>query len=240
MKRLTLAISCLLSTSAFAAPEKKDFDSKGISEVVVENTSGKLTITAEEGAKAVVLATKNKFSDKCKMSVDKSGNKLILKVETSSSFFTKVECDVDFEVKVPKSVDLMLTVGSGKVTIKGITGALNFKIGSGNIVADGSFHKIDGMCGSGRIEVKGLTGGGELKTGSGGMALTFLKGALKGELAIKAGSGDVSVLFPKGSKIKTSFHAGSGELSNVLGDTSNAPFLVSMKAGSGNLKIESY
>jgi hypothetical protein len=47
-------------------------------------------------------------------------------------------------------------------------------------------------------------------------------------------------MFPKGTKVKTSYKAGSGEMSNELGDNPEAAFKVSMKAGSGDLKIKSY
>ncbi|MEK6774530.1 MAG: DUF4097 family beta strand repeat-containing protein [Bdellovibrionota bacterium] len=240
MKQLLLIIFFLLSQSTFAETENKEFESKGLNEVSVENISGKVTVSAFEGAKASVVATKNKFSDKCKMSIDRSGNKLVLKVEKSGGVFSSDECDVDFEVKVPKAVDLSLNVGSGNMIINGIHGALNFKVGSGNTSADGSFKKIDGMSGSGNVTVKGLNGGGGIKTGSGEINLTFTNKSLKGELDLKAGSGNATLLFPKGSKVKTNFFAGSGQVSNELGDNPNALFLVSMKAGSGNLKIKSY
>lgn len=115
-----------------------------------------------------------------------------------------------------------------------------FKIGSGDISADGSFKKIEGKSGSGDIDVKGLAGGGELKTGSGEINITFASSPIKGVLDIKTGSGDATLFFPKGARVKTSFLAGSGQVSSELGDNPNAPFLVSMKAGSGDLKIKSY
>jgi len=240
MKKLILVAACLVAQGAFAAPENKEFDSKGLNAVSVENTSGEVTITAFDGAKATVAATKNKFSDKCKMTVDRSGNKLVLKVEKTSSLFKSEECDVDFDVKVPKTVDLDLVVGSGNLSITGIEGALAFKVGSGNTSADGAFKTINGKSGSGKVDLKGLTGGGELKSGSGTIDLKFATSPLKGEFDIKSGSGNMTILFPKGSSVKTSYHAGSGKLINELGDNPSAPFSVSVKSGSGNLNIKSY
>jgi hypothetical protein len=223
-----------------AVPESKDFDSKGLGVVSVENTTGKVAISSLEGAKATVVATKNSFSDKCTMTVDRSGNKLIIKVEKKSSFSFSAKCDVDFQINVPKTVDLDLAVGSGNLTVKGIEGELAFKMGSGDISAEGSFKKIDGKSGSGKIAIKGLTGDGEFKTGSGSVDLTYAVSSLKGELDLKTGSGNATVLFPKGTKVKTSFKTGSGEMTNEMGESPEAPFHVSMKAGSGDLKIKSY
>ena len=47
-------------------------------------------------------------------------------------------------------------------------------------------------------------------------------------------------MFLKGTKVKTIYKSGSGELSNELGNNIGAAFKVSMKAGSGDLKIKSY
>ena len=242
MNKYTLVLISLACSSALAAPtpESKDFDSKGLSSVSVENTSGNIAISSMNGTKATVVATKNKFSDRCKMSVDRSGNKLVIKLEKTSSLFSAEECNIDFQVNVPKTVDLDLAVGSGNLTVKGIQGILVFKVGSGDISAEGTFKKIDGKSGSGNIAIKGLTGGGELKTGSGEIDLTYAINSLKGELDLKTGSGNATIKFPKGTKVKTSFKAGSGELSNELGDSPESTFKVSMKAGSGDLKIKSY
>lgn len=240
MKRYTLALISLVCCLAFAAPESKVFESKGLIGVSVENTSGKVVISSTEDAKVTVVATKNKFSDKCKMTVERSGNKLVIKVEKTSSFFSTEVCDVDFQVNVPKAVDLDLAAGSGDLTVNGIQGDLTFIVGSGDILANGTFKKIDGKSGSGNIAIKGLTGGGELKTGSGEIDLTYLVSSLNGELDLKSGSGDAMILFPKGTKVKTSYKTGSGELSNELGDYPEAAFKISMKAGSGDLKIKSY
>ncbi len=242
MRKYTLALICLLSSSVFAAPapEFKEFESKGMSDVLVENTSGKVVITSMDGAKATVIATKNQFSDNCKMTLIRSGNKLVIKLERTSNFVSLEECDVDFQVNVPKTVDLDLATGSGNLTVKGIHGDLAFKVGSGDISAEGIFKKIDGKSGSGKVGVKGLTGGGELKVGSGEINLTYAVSSLKGELDLKTGSSDATILFPKGTKVKTSYEAGMGELSNELGNNPAAVFKVSMEAGSGDLNIKTY
>lgn len=237
MKQFTYILACLFSASIFAVEEVKVFDSKGLSEVVVENTSGKVTVMSTEDGKATVGALKNRFSDKCKMTMDKSGRQLVVKVEKNKGEFSAEDCDVDLQVKVPKKMDLKVIAGSGKLTINDVEGELEFKNGSGSLVAIGKFSKIDGKTGSGKVIVKGLTGGGEIKSGSGEVDLTFATSALKGEIDIKTGSGSANLSFPQGTKIKTKYKAGMGSYSNQLGETPNAPFEVSMKTGSGNLNI---
>lgn len=239
MKKLMIVLVSIFATSTFAAPETKEFDSVGLTQVVIENTAGKVSVSASTGAKATVVATKNEFTDNCKMTLENVSNKLILTVK-SSGFFSSGNCAVDLDVKVPKSVDLDLSVGAGNLKVSGIEGALVFKVGAGDIAADGTFKNIDGKTGSGNIDVKGMLGGGEIRSGSGAVNLTFLKNMPKGEIDIKTGNGDTNLLFPKGSLIKTSYQSGVGQLTNELGDNPNAKFQVSMKSGSADLTIKSY
>ena len=238
MKSSLVLISAFWISSAFAA-ETKDFDAKDLKEITIENSSGKIGIANADSAKVTVSATKNKFNDKCTLTMEKTGSKLLLKVEKKLSL-SKADCDVDFEIKTPKGVDLTIGLGSGNLNIRGMEGALTFKLGSGDVSAEGTFKKVSGMDGSGDVEIKGLTEGSEVRTGSGNIKLTYANAPTKGDLELKTGSGNATVLFPKGAKVKTSFRAGSGQFTNELGDTPSASFAVSMNAGSGNLNVKTY
>lgn len=240
MNRFILVSLLMFSINSAAETETKEFDGKGLGELKVENLSGDTIVKGTEAEKAMVLINRGNFSEKCKLTSVRTGKTLIVKVERSSAFSFNEECEVEFEISVPKSVNLNIAVGSGKIRVNGVQGNLAFKIGSGDISADGDFKKINGTTGSGDVDVKGLSGGGEVQTGSGAVHLTYAVSPSKGELEIKTGSGNSTLLFPIGAKIQTTFAAGSGELNNELGDTDKAPFKISMKAGSGNLKIRSY
>jgi len=237
MKALITVLCILGSASAFA--ETREFDAKFIKKVAVENSAGKTTITATDAAKATVDITRVTFSDKCEMQVDEKSSILNIVVKKKGIFNTEA-CEVNFDIKVPKTADLNLTVGSGKVALNGMQGELAFIVGSGNIVADGAFKKVQGMAGSGHIDMKGLTSGADLQTGSGGINLSYATAKPKGELTMSTGSGNATVVFPKDAVIKTAFEAGSGRLSSDLVSNPKADFKVSMKAGSGDLKIKTF
>lgn len=247
-------ISLFVFTFAIAAhaanpgpqAETIDFDTADLQEVRVENTSGNVLITTGDAPKASVKTTKKKFTDNCKLTVEKTGKKLSAIVGRAKILSTET-CDVDIEVRLPKAAQngkkplaLELQVGSGEISITQITAELEFKIGSGTVSAEGSFAEIDGLTGSGNVTIKGLTGAGSVKTGSGDISLQWAKAPAKGEVDLKVGSGNAVLLFPKGSKLKSSFTAASGELTNEIGDTPKSEFKVKMTAGSGNLGIKTY
>lgn len=227
------------SSYAFAS-DQLEFDPKDLIGVSVSALSGKVTLESYEGTKALVSVTKNKFSEHCKLSVDKVDKKIVIKVEKSPRFFSLGDCDADFDIKVPKKTDMDLKLGSGSLNVKGLQGELVFNLGSGEVNADGSFPKLDGKSGSGPIQVTGLTGGGNIKLGSGSISMHFAGKPANGAIEIQIGSGDSNVSFPRGSKVKTTFMAGVGKLHNELGDSADATYLVSVKTGSGNLNVKAH
>jgi DUF4097 and DUF4098 domain-containing protein YvlB len=237
MKKLLLFVIVAVGTAAFAAAETKTFDSKGLKELSVHNPAGKLTIVAKEGPSAKVSANKRKFDDGCKLTWERKGDSLDVHIKESG--FSS-QCEVDLEVTLPKTVNLELQLGYGKVSVQGTEGELEYKVGSGDISAKGSFPKIDGKLGNGKVDVAGLTGGGEVQSGNGTIELTFARAPLKGEIEVKTGNGNATLKFPKATKLKTEFNSGLGKYSSDLGEKDDADFKVSMKSGTGSLNIKSY
>jgi len=236
--QIIFGIVVLLSEIAFADPVIHEFDAKGLSSLVVENPSGTIQISAMDGSKAKVSATKVKFGEKCSMIIEKDGNSVLTVKVKNKSLLGGEDCQVNFDVRVPKAINLDVKNGSGAVAIHGISGALDFKNGSGDLSADGTFNKLNAMTGSGSLTIKGLVSGGELKSGSGNLSLSFKDKKLSGELNLVTGSGSVTLQFLKGTQIRTQATIGSGELKNQLGETPNAPFSVNAVVGSGNLEIK--
>lgn len=237
-----LAGGSLVGVSNAASPkiETKDFPVEGLKVVDVHNRSGFIHITAHSGPKAIVKITKNEWAKTCVLELKRVGDRLVVRVE-QSGFVDSDDCRADVEIKAPKNVDLDLREGSGVVEIKGIEGAMKYRLASGTIKADGRFTSVDGESGSGDVTVNGLTGGGVLHSASGAIDLKFAKvPAIKGELEINVASGDAKLLFPKGAKVSAELTAASGHLVNELGQAKDPEFKVSMKAASGNLTVKSY
>lgn len=242
MKKLFVIIT-LSGSLAFAAvltgtpaPEVREYPTTDIEKILVENTSGKVTIVPTTIDKVKISTVKKKFPEKCTLTTEKSEySEVIVRVERSIG----EDCEVDIEMEVPKEADLSVWSGSGDVNIKGIEGNLSFNVGSGSVTADGKFKKVEGKSGSGAVTLNGLTSGGNISVGSGSVNLRYLEFPM-GRMDVKTGSGDAVVAFPKNSKINASLDTGSGEISNELGDTDSADFGLNLKTGSGDLKVKAY
>ena len=244
-KEICLAI-CFFAISNFhtfkalaeSQVETKEFEITGIEKMSIQNGAGQVNVKSIETgkSKALVKADKRKFESGCSMTVEQ--RKTVLWIEVKHRTFSSSQCEVNFEITVPKSIALSVKNGSGNLSVTGLKGNLEFALGSGNVLVDAEVMQLDGKTGSGDIEIKGLTGGGDLRSGSGNMKLTYLKAPEKCTLDIKTGSGDAEISLPKGTHLKASFAAGSGRLTNEIGDTPDSSFEISMKAGSGNLHLK--
>ena len=234
---LTLTLSMIaMSATSLANTETKEFDLAGISKVEVNNESGNITITATENTKASITSTKKQFGEHCKLTIDKKGTTLFAEVEKTGVF--KQSCEVDFNISVPKNTVLDLDSGAGDIKVTGTSGDLSFNVGSGKVNVEAEVKKLEGKTGSGNVSISGLTAGGSVKTGSGKIYLVYFVAPTLGELDIKTGSGGADITLPQSSKIRTSFTAGSGEMTNEIGDSPNSKFKITMMAGSGNLHIK--
>jgi hypothetical protein len=67
--------------------------------------------------------------------------------------------------------------------------------------------------------------------------LKYAKAPEWGELNIKAGSGDIEISFPVGSKFAVDYWAASGKFTNEFQTLPDGPFKIVVKTGSDDLKI---
>lgn len=238
-----------------AASETKVFTGKGLERLELRNTSGDTKIEVSSDDKAHITATKVSFDSTCSLTMKKDDNSLVASV-TMWGIFGSGSCKVNFVIKIPASLALDLKTGSGSLTVKGTQGTVDFKTGSGNaefqvdtaklvgrigsgrVKAMGSIDSVNLKSGSGNIELSGLRGDAKIATGSGDIKLTYSSTPKKGRVELKTGSGDAIVYLPTEAKISTRFSSGSGKVSNELGDSREAPFVVSAKSGSGDLTVK--
>jgi hypothetical protein len=223
--------------TAWAEVESKHFDTAGIRRLELTNSSGAVRITAAATDRADVTADKRRFSPSCKLTIERSGDTLVVEAKDSAWLGGDL-CEVDFDVAVPASASVKIKVGSGALRIDGLRGDAEIATGSSNVELKGEPQRLQCKTGSGNVKVSGLSGGAELKSGSGDIEVNYRRPPASGKLTIATGSGDSTVSFPSGSRVATSFRAGSGRLTNDLGDTAGAPFQLSAAAGSGNLHVK--
>ncbi|MEU7897523.1 DUF4097 family beta strand repeat-containing protein [Nonomuraea sp. NPDC049152] len=138
-------------------------------------------------------------------------------LELTYSCATGDSCWVDYTIEVPKGLRIKADTGSGDLTMRSLTGEIEAKTGSGEMDADGLGGK--------RVVAE---------TGSGGIELKFARPP--DSIEAEAGSGDATLYLPQGPYDVTT-EVGSGDAEVKVTDDSGAPHKVSVRTGSGDIKI---
>ncbi|OGP03870.1 MAG: hypothetical protein A2Z91_06670 [Deltaproteobacteria bacterium GWA2_38_16] len=242
MKKIMVSLFLFISTIGFSASTlvTKTFISKEINTLVYKNGSGDAKIIGTDNENLQILAMKNQFHEKCRLTIEKKNHALFIAVD-GEGLLNKGGCNVDFDIQVPKKVSLNLKSGSGNIEINKVQAKLDAKLGSGDLNATlDSCNGLNAKLGSGNLAIQGLNSDANVKTGSGNIELKWARLPEKGAVDIKTGSGTVSLKMPKDSKISTSFKSGSGQLHNYIGDSPDASFKISVFTGSGNLELNKF
>lgn len=216
--------------------EVRTFDVRRVKNVVISNSSGDVRITGDGGDQVSVSFEKLEFSKKCRLEATLKGGELSV-VSEEESLFQKDKCRVDFKLSVAPATPLRVKVGTGDLLVEGVKGEVDFKVGSGEVVIRGDLPKVQGLSGAGKIRIEGLTGTGDLKTGSGSIQVTYAKTPAAGEFNIKAGAGDIEIFLPREARFATDYWSGVGQFTNEFETVPEGPFKLSVKTGSGDLKI---
>lgn len=216
--------------------ETREFDSKNIRRVDVENLSGRIVVRGGNGSKSTVKIEKIKFDKFCEVEIIQKEDELQVEVERRG-LSRDGECEANIELQIPSDVKLELANGSGNILVEGTRGEVDFAVGSGDVALDGRIDDLEGKTGSGSVRAKGLVGPAKLKSGSGDIHLVYATIPSQGEIEIRAGSGDAEIMLPAKTRLKTQAFTGSGSVRNEFGEDPGAPFRVSFKAGSGDLRL---
>lgn len=256
MKSFIISLVLFTVLGANAATETKQYDASKVKTLIVKNSSGDIKIMATESAQATVVADKVKFSDNCEMTQKLDKSTLVIKVgKKRKSLFSWNDCKVHFNIAVAKKTVLKLRGGSSDLAVSGMNAPVEFKLGSGDvklnmasrkvvgrtgsgsIMANGVYKTAKLKTGSGNINLKGLAGNAIVKTGSGNINVTYKKRLKKGTLQAKTGSGNAKLNVPKGMEMFAKLKSGSGSITNPIESNPKSNFKVSMKSGSGNIKV---
>ncbi|MBI3553725.1 MAG: DUF4097 family beta strand repeat protein [Elusimicrobia bacterium] len=249
-----LAMTASLS-AAGAEETAKVFPASGLRALEIRTAGGDVSVQAGD-ASEVKVSVVNPDAEHCEITMEQDGSTLRLKAkDKSTSWFRRSGCDAGFAVEAPKSLSLEASAGSGAMKVAGLEGTLTLNAGSGSIELSGGAgdlrakvgsgtmkgnsrsKRVDIKCGSGAVALEGLQGSAEVRSGSGSVDLKWSLSPEDGEVDVKTGSGDVSLVFPDRTKLQTEIRTGSGRFRNEIGDTASAKFRISVKAGSGDVTI---
>ncbi|MER7460219.1 DUF4097 family beta strand repeat-containing protein [Micromonospora sp. NPDC126480] len=162
------------------------------------------------------------------------------------------QCSISYEVTAPAGVAVRGETGSGDVDVSR-TGAVDLKVGSGDVRVAGATGAVRVETGSGDIEVidvdtavtlrassgdinaRGLGGGVDAEANSGRVTIELAEPA---SVRAHASSGDVELVVPAGS-YQVRSDVGSGDTNVAVPNTPGAPLVLDVSTGSGDLTVTS-
>jgi hypothetical protein len=216
-----------------------------IKEIVFEPGSGDVTVTTSDTQQVDIRRVVHYNGDEPDTAYKINGAVLQL-VSECGNF-----CRVDYEIVAPRGVAIRGQIGSGDVSLSGVSivdlhsgsgnmgiteasGEVKVQTGSGDLVIADVTGNLDARTGSGNIDARGLSGStNTARTGSGDVNLSLAK---SGAVRTHTGSGNVDLAVPAGS-YRVDARTGSGD--KTLGVTSSptGTFLLDLETGSGDITL---
>ena len=238
MKFLVRFLILFFPLNVLANSDIQEFTTQNMTDLVVDNSKGNVRIIVTRDNKARVKTEKKAFNKNCSSDFRRTDKKLIVSVNDGNSFFSGAECDYNLEIQIPSKTNIKLSTGRGDVEIIGTEGDIDFSTGKGDIDIKATVKTLIGKSGMGNVEAQGLNGSVDLKTGNGFVKVTYTSVPEKGTAIIKTGTGDVTVFMPKESSIRADLKTGTGNKINEVGELEKANYKVSLKSGTGDVKIK--
>ena len=223
MHRLVLAVLLLAPLTAFAAPCKFEaprnlqLDLAGVQSVQISVHSHDLHVIGNGSSNGLSLTGRACASDKStleqlQVTQQRDGDQLRIDIggqqHASFNLFGTFYANLEVTVKLPASMPVSVTVGSGDADVRGVqelhsivgsgdlhvrqvAGKFSTSVGSGDVDATGVGALDAGSVGSGDLKVSGVKGDAKVGSiGSGDVTLRQIGGTLS---AGTLGSGDLTV-----------------------------------------------
>ncbi|NUW35770.1 DUF4097 family beta strand repeat protein [Nonomuraea sp. SMC257] len=204
-----------------AGPAHKDTVTYQVKDKVqklhLRSGSGDVAVTESDVAYVSVTETLHWSNDKPRAEHKVAGDTLSVYYDCQRSWGS---CGVDYQVEIPKGLQVDLDAGSGDLTLRSLTGPLDLKADSGDIKGNGLGGKrILAEAESGNIDLRYAVAPDsvELSVDSGDAVLTVPDGSYDVSTRVDSGDEHVSVKDDNSSPHKISVTADSGDVTVSAG-----------------------
>jgi len=135
-----------------------------------------------------------------------------------------------------RSGQVSAKAGTGDISVSALTGSLVFKSGTGRLSGEACAPALEVKSGTGSVDLKGLCGPAEVKAGTGEVRLAWAKAPASGEVLVNAGTADIALVFPEGTRLEASLSSGTGSVANDF--AAGGKFAVTAKSGTGDVSLK--
>lgn len=245
---LSLGLLCAVPSVVFCAgEERKSFPSSGLTILYIATETGDINAEEIQGGEVRVEVTGNE-PEKCLLSMQTEGGKLVLKAEGKPVVIPRgwknlfgligprgasAACGAGFKVSAPPALRLEAVSGTGKISAAGMQADATLQNGTGEIFVYKLSGSVDLKSGTGSISGDLCARHLNVKSGTGKV---FLNG-LCGPAEVKTGTGRVALAWTKppasgAARVET----GTGDI--ALSFPAAAKVGASLISGTGSINNE--
>jgi hypothetical protein len=178
--------------------DTKNFTVTGTPQVTVQTFDGTVTVRAWDKNEVSCTITKRAEDEdslrRISVEAGQNGTNVTINGKYSKAGRTGAEGGglVNLEIYVPKSSNLTIGSGDGRLSVEGVTGDLQARTGDGSVFVADSNGRLKVETGDGSIRVEGYSGEANVHTGDGRIVL---RGRFN-QLTAQTGDGAISLELP--------------------------------------------
>lgn len=226
----------------------------------VENASGEIHADAYDGSMVSVVAHRQASSQDelahVRYEASVAGGDVSIKSIYPSHC---TNCEISYEIQVPRSAALVATTSSGDIRATGVGGDEDLDAASGDINVRQAGGRVHAEAASGKITIAGVANELRVKTASGDIAVSDAKadvdaraasgnvtarfasmGAVRA-IVLEAASGDVVLAMPRGTGAAISAQTDAGSIQSDFGQAPHEGYAgatLAQTIGDGRVKID--
>jgi DUF4097 and DUF4098 domain-containing protein YvlB len=226
---LLLFISISVYASGYQKKDviKKQFDFPAHGSLKLHNRNGNIIIHSWDKQSIDMEAVKwvrstntrraEHFFSKLNVKIEKGPGMLSIVVEYPKKEFESrwgpdIEFKVDFELYVPREINLDIYSRNGEIDIEDIAGKARVNSRNGNINLNSVDGDMDIYSRNGKIKMADIYGALEVETRNDDVTVDFRQVPLKDRVEISSRNGEIKIKFPQDFSAEISIETDSGEI----------------------------
>jgi hypothetical protein len=215
--------------------ETEQFSAAGLTTLAVDGATGSITITAGDTNTVQVRAEISDGLRKTGESRQVDGD--TLRLHSACPNIGSEWCHVNWDVRMPPGMAVVIDNGDGHVTVSGTTAAVAIRNDNGTVDLAGLSGPVDVSTDNGRISAERLSSATvTASTDNGRVSLAFAKAPTT--VAVTTDNGRADVVVPAdGTKYRVDTHNDNGSNDVTVPEGSTSPRSITVRTDNGSIDV---
>jgi hypothetical protein len=241
-------VSSLTRDNAYGTFFSKKVSAEDVQKIIVNNVDGdinirtqnsnEINITAEQLVTASSMEDARTFARQMSINVYKNGD--VLRVETvfPHSMSKEIgEVRVDYEIEVPKVMDIEVSNTNGDVTVENTDGGIDIATTNGDVIVDSVSGDVEVTNINGKITLSDIDGGVDANSTNGNLTISIRSATVNCEA--KTTNGDITLYIRHDASTQGTVRTANGKIeSDFSSERPQREGRLEFELGSGDGKLD--